>query len=807
MTLPSGHRLGPYEIVSPIGAGGMGEVLKANDTRLQRTVAIKVLPPELASDAERRSRFEREAHAASALNHPNITTVFDIGEDEGTHYIVMELVEGKTLRELMDEGPLSTETMLPLATQIAEGLAKAHGAGIVHRDLKPENLMVTDDGLVKILDFGLAKLMPQGTEEGSEAPTETRATRQGAVLGTVPYMSPEQAAGRALDFHSDQFSLGSILYEMATGKRAFRKDTMPETLAAIIREDPEPIRKLNDAVPVELKTIIERCLAKDPARRYESTSELARELHKVPEAPSPWRARRKILWASASLFVALLAVVLGPNLIGLWDRLSSRTNRTPIESIVVLPLRNLSGDPEQDYFVDGMTEALITNPTKVSALKVIARHSAMRYRNSALSLVEIARELGVDAVVEGSALRAGDSVRIMAQLIDPRTEQALWAESYERDLENVLILQGEVAQAIAAEVEVALTPEETRRLADARAVNPEAYDAYLKGSYQWMKFVTPGDLDTAEKYFDLALEKDPSYAPAYAGRAWVWLVRTQWGWSPPEEGGPKAKAAALRAIELDENSAGAYEALATVRMMVEWDWDGAREPWRRSLEINPNVASAQGAYAHFLIMMGHGQEALIHSERAVALDPFNPLIRSWYAAILYSQRRYDEAIAEAREALRYQPDFPVATNMLWWALHEKKGMEKEALEAARVFARITYDDPRIDAALSEGYAQGGYAEAMKRGAEALIARLPETFCLPSDIAGFYAMAGEDTKAVDWLEKGLKIHDPLLPYLGARYPLLDRLRSDPRFQDLLRRVNLPTTSAGPEAGETSVASSS
>jgi Tfp pilus assembly protein PilF len=298
----------------------------------------------------------------------------------------------------------------------------------------------------------------------------------------------------------------------------------------------------------------------------------------------------------------------------------------------------------------------------------------------------------------------------------------------------------------------------------------------------------------AEEHFDFALEKDPSYAPAYSGRAWVWIVRNMWGMSSPEEAGTNAKAAALRAIELDEDCAGAQEALAVVRTFVDWDWDNALDPWRRSLDINPNVASAQGAYAHFLMIMGHEEEALIHSERAVALDPFNPLVRCWHAAILYSQRRNDEAIAEARESLRYQPDFPIATNLLWWALDEKKGMEKEAFEAARSFARTTYHDPRIDAALSEGYAKGGYTEAMHRGAEALVARLPETFCLPSDIATFYLMAGENTKALDWFEKGLKIHDPALPYLGTRYGIYDPLRSEPRFQALLRKMNLPATAA-------------
>jgi serine/threonine-protein kinase len=341
----------------------------------------------------------------------------------------MEYVEGKTFRELMDDAPFSAEKLLPLATQIADGLSKAHAAGIVHRDLKPENLMVTEDGLVKILDFGLAKLMPESSDLDSETATVTRATQQGVVMGTVQYMSPEQAANRPLDYRSDQFSLGSILYEMATRKLALKKDTIAQTLATIIEDDPEPISKLNEEIPVELESIVDRCLSKDPGERYQSNGDLARELKTVPETPSAWRARRKYTWAAAGLLVALLAIALGPNLIRYWDQISSRAGPAPIESIAVLPLQNLSGDPEQEYFADGMTEALITDLAKIGALKVISRSSAMRYKGTDKSLAEIANELNVDALVEGSALRVDGSVQIMAQLIDPETEQALWAES------------------------------------------------------------------------------------------------------------------------------------------------------------------------------------------------------------------------------------------------------------------------------------------------------------------------------------------------------------------------------------------
>jgi serine/threonine protein kinase/Tfp pilus assembly protein PilF len=787
--------LGPYEIISPIGAGGMGEVFEAKDTRLGRTVAVKVLPSHLSTDAERRGRFEREARAASALNHPNITTVYDIGEDEGTHYIVMELVEGKTFRELIDDGALSTEKMLPLATQVAEGLSKAHAAGIVHRDLKPENLMVTDDGLVKILDFGLAKLMPESTDADSEAATVTRATQQGVVMGTVQYMSPEQASNRPLDFRSDQFSFGSILYEMATGKWAFKKDTMPQTLAAIIEDDPEPIRKLQSAVPVELKAIVKRCLAKDPARRYESTGDLAKELKTVPDSPSAWRARRRFLWAAAGFLVAVLAMALGPNLIRLWDQISSGTTAAPIESIAVLPLQNLSDDPEQEYFADGMTEALITDLAKIGALKVISRSSIMRYKGTDKPLAEIAKELNVDAVVEGSAQRAGGSVRIMAQLIDPETEQALWADSYERDLEDILMLQSEVAQAIAGEIEVALTPEETARLASARPVDPEAHDAYLKGSYHWTK-LTPADLDTAQRYFELALETDPSYAQAYSGIATVWAARQQMGFTLPADAGPKAKAAALRAIALDDSSAEAHAALALVRTSTDWDWAGAEPEWRRALELDPNAADAHAWFACFLAIVGRTDEAIPHSKRAIELDPFNALFHGMYSWVLYMDRRYDDALAAARTALAMHPNQQPArgTQQLVFI---SKGMRDEQLADQR--ERIARDPERV-AAFEKGLSEGGYEGAQRTIADLLAERyekaggIPDAgvfrIYMPCDIALRYIDAGDYDRAMDWLEEAYEVRDPNLPYLDL--PVHDPLRSDPRFQDLWRRMNLPTT---------------
>jgi TolB-like protein/Tfp pilus assembly protein PilF len=469
----------------------------------------------------------------------------------------------------------------------------------------------------------------------------------------------------------------------------------------------------------------------------------------------------------------------------------SQTGPTPIESIAVLPLRNLSGDPEQEYFVDAMTETLITNLAKIGALKVTSRSSAMRYKDTDKPLAEIARELDVDAVVEGSAMRAGDSVRVMAQLIDPETGQALWAESYERDFANVLLLQSEVAQAIAGEVQVALTPEEAGRLAGAGTVNPEAHDNYLKGSYHWKK-QTPADLDTAQRYFELALEKDPSYTPAYEGLAWVWAVRQQLAIVPPDEAGPKAKAAALQAVELDDGSAGAHAALALVKTLTDWDWTGAEAEWRRALELDPDSADAHAFFGYFLAITGRAEEGVSHAERAIELDPFNALFHGLSATVLYFDRRYDDAIAAARTALASQPDMQLAGNALQLVLYAK-GMGDEHMADRRDWIA---GDPELVAAFDEGLADGGPEGAHRRIADLLAARLeksgqavaPGGFGIMG-VAQQYLFAGDFYRAIESLEKAYEARSPNVLDIGHG-PLWDPLRSNPRFQDLVHGLNLP-----------------
>jgi len=735
---------GRYTIIEELGRGGMGIVYRAEDLKLKRSVALKFLPPHFMDAPELKERFLIEAQAAAALSHPNICTIYEVGESEDRPYIAMEYVEGETLRDRVRKGPLEPGEAVGLVDQVAAGLGEAHGKGIIHRDVKSANIMVTAKGRAKVMDFGLAKL------RGGSSLTKSQTT-----IGTVAYMSPEQARGEELDQRTDIWSLGVVFYELLSGKIPFQGDHDQTLIYSILQKEPESLVKIRPSVAPELEHIVFQALTKKAADRYRTMEELREDLAAIAEGLKPLKAKA----------------------------------RPAAIKIAVLPFANLTGDPEQEYLSDGLTQEMITLLGRLhpGSLGVIARTSVMRYKSTNTPIDQIGRELGVEYVLEGSARREGSRVRVSADLIQVRDQTQLWGDAFEREMAGILALQNDVAKEVAKALALKLLPSEQAALAKARPVNPDAHEAYLRGNHYWMRS-TPSDIDIAEKYFDLALEKDPSYAAAYVGRAWVWFIRNQMGLAAHEEAGPKAKAAALRAIELDDRLAGAYEVLAMARWLVDWDWNDALEAFRRAIELNPNVATAQAMYAHLLLILGYGEEARAHSRRSTELDPFNPLVHGWYAAVLYMQRRYDEAIASAREALRFQEDHPIAAAVLSYS-HDRKGMVKEAFETSKAYVRLMYNDPRVDAALEEGYARGGYTEAMKRGAEALIARLPETFCLPSDTASFYALAGEKDKAIEWLGKGLDPHDPFMPYIGVT-PYFDDLHPDPRFQELLRKMRLP-----------------
>jgi serine/threonine-protein kinase len=786
-----GTALSHYRIVDKIGEGGMGEVYRAHDERLEREVAVKVLPEEVAGDPDRLRRFEREAKAVAQLEHPNILAIHDFGTEEGIAFAVTELLRGSSLRERIPPRGMDWQKATEIGAAVAKGLAAAHGKGVIHRDLKPENIFLTTDGRVKILDFGLAQMREEVDEKAETATLTPAGTVPGTVMGTVGYMAPEQVRGEGTDARSDIFAFGCVLYEMLSGQRAFKRRSTADTHAAILKEDPPSLSTSGVSLPSELERTIGRCLEKTPEARFQSASDLAYDLQSIAtdqaiRLPAPQQKSRTPLAVAAAVVIGLaaLAVLVGPWFL---DRADSGVQEGAPSSIAILPLQNLTGDPDQAYFVDGLHEELIATFARISGFdKVIARTSVLPYKTGHTPIREIAEQLGVQTVLEGSVRRSGDTVRATLQLIDAESEDHLWVNSFESDLTDILAVQSDVARAVAAEIDLALTPEEEARLASARSVDPEAHDAYLIGSSHW-KNLTPDGFDTAERYFNLALEKDPTFAPPFEGLAWVWAARQQMGLMPPHIAGPQAKAAAERAIELDPGSAAAHEALALVKTWTDWDWAGAEPGWERTLELNPNAANAHAYYAHFLANTGRVDEGIPHSQRAIELDPANSLFQSLYAVVLQFARRYDESRMAARAALVMQPDNPVALFAAWFAASHAGDFE-EAVATVKAYMNVSYDDPTVEKALEEGWAQGGYPEAMKQGAEALEARFQESFALPTDIAFVWIEAGELDRALDWLERGYEIRDPSMPYLGS--PALDPVRSDPRFQAIVDKMNFP-----------------
>ncbi len=788
MTLAVGTRLGPYEILAPLGAGGMGEVYRARDTRLGREVAVKVLPAAFSADPDRLRRFEQEARAASALNHPNILTVHDVGTHDGVPYVVTELLEGETLRECLSDGALFFRRAVDYAIQVAHGLAAAHEKGIVHRDLKPENVFVTTDGRVKILDFGLAKLMqPDTSAEGAtKAPT---LTEPGVVLGTVGYMSPEQVRGQAADHRSDIFSFGAMLYEMLTGRRAFRGASAVETLNAILKEEPSelPPREISPA----LDHVVRRCLEKGRHERFQSARDLAFALQEVVGpasgvlSPPARRWRSRLGWLGVGA-VALLTALLAGNVGGLRWRILGRGAGVPIQSLAVLPLENLSHDPQQEYFADGMTEELIADISQIRALRVISRTSVMEYKGAKKPLPEIARALNVDALVEGSVLRSGDRVRITAQLIEAKSDRHLWAKSYERDLRDVLSLQSEVARAIAREIQVKLTPQEQARLETSHPIDAKALEAYLQGRL-FLEEQSEEGLKKAFDSFQKALQIEPDYAGAYSGLASYYAILPFHSQFSPAQVFPQARAAAQRAVELDENLAEAHASLAYIRAYYEWDWAAAQREFRRAIELRPSYADAHFSYSRFLAASGRPEEALAEIRRARELDPMESSLRANTALLSYFGGRYDQALEELLELRRLEPKLP----LVHWGIglvHEQKRSYGEAIASLQ---QATSLSPSLNFKSSLGHA---FALAGRRDeARAILGEITERSkraYVPSYFSALvYAGLEDKDRAFEWLERAYQERSTVLAYLQLD-PRLANLRSDPRFSDLLRRVGRP-----------------
>jgi TolB-like protein/Tfp pilus assembly protein PilF len=794
MYLPSGTRLGPYKIEAPIGAGGMGEVYRATDTRLNRDVAVKILSSRLTAEPGAKQRFEREAHTASALNDPHICTIYDVGEHDGRQFLVMELLEGQTLKQYMDGQGLAVEQVLKLGMQIAAALQTAHGKGIIHRDVKPANIFVTEGGEIKVLDFGLAKLLPPTDQDATHSLTLTEPQ---AVLGTLPYMAPEQLRGEKTDARTDIWGVGAVLYEMATSQRPFREELSTRLTDAILHQPLTPPRALNGAIPTELERIILKCLDKDPENRFQSATELVVDLRRLstPNSQSAgtlsaakargWRRTvRPLAYAAAGVLV-LAAVLVAMNPGGWRERLLTRAASPRIQSLAVLPLANLSHDPEQDYFADGMTEALIANLAQVSVLRVISRTSVMHYKGTDKTLPQIARDLNVDAVIEGTVQRSGDRVQVTAQLIEGQTDVHLWAKTYDRKFQDVLVIQSELAQAIVGEIKAHLTPQEREHLAHARPINPDAYNAYLLGAYHANKR-NPEALDKGIEYFQQAIRIDPSYARAYAGLAEAYIERDIWGGLGIGKSADQVRAATFKALELDGELAEAHALLAHIHFQYDWDWQGTEAEYKRAVELNPNLAGVYVGYAYYLQAMGRQQEALAAAHRAVELDPLSASNITDEGRILYRARQYEGAIARYQRALELDPGYVPALSRMAEA-YEEWGKYDQALAALQRFQQAAADRRDIRRPLGRLYARMG----RQREALEIIRTIeadPNTSGSAFALAVIYSALGDRDRAIAALEKGVQTRS-LLPFVFTD-PQLDRLRSDPRFQQMLRRAGLP-----------------
>ena len=799
-----GHQIGHYVIEKQLGSGGMGEVYLAQDLSLGRNVALKLLDPALTGDSATHMRFLREARLASALDHPNICTIHEVGEDADRLFIAMQFIEGETLRKVIGDHPLELDSLLSISLQVADGLTAAHSQGIVHRDIKPANIIVTPRGRAMVLDFGLAKLL-----ERSEAEADTHLTMTGAVMGTPASMSPEQARGEHVDHRSDIFSFGVVLYEMATGEIPFRGRSKADVISALLSQPHTPAAQLNKKIPARLSAVIDRALAKEPNQRYQTMDEVTADLRQVVKEGGgldrlfsssddprtlvplvPLRrggAGRRIQTRTAVVLFAVMSLLLaGAALAIYYSRHAQPQPPVSIKSIAVLPFKPLVAESRDEALELGMADTLIYKLSNIRQVTVRPLSAVRQYTRLEQDAATAGHEQKVDAVLDGSIQRSGDKVRVTVRLVRVGDGASIWTDQFDAPMTDIFAVQNSISERVASALALKLSSEEKGLLTKRYTQNPEAYRLYLLGRYQLNKSTDEG-MRKALENFRQAIDSDPNYALAQVGLADAYVAQGAFDALPPKDSFPKAKQAALQALQLDEHLAEAHVSLANARFYYDWDWVGAEYEFKRALAINPAYSDAHQMYGYYLSSKGRSDEALREMQQAQDLDPVSLPKITAVGEVLYMARRYDEAIAAYQKTLAMDPN----SGFAYWALgraYLEKGHYAEAIAAFQKAIPLSGDSPDESASLGCAYARSGRKAEARKIIDDLKELSKRRYIAPSVIAALYADLGEKDESFSWLNKAYEEHDFILVLLKVE-PMFDKLRSDPRFTVLLKRVGL------------------